>query len=195
MSTAEYVREARRLRSRYAHHPGQLHAALKTLAERHQSEPALKAPSKVRLNTAAPSCRVQVRRVAPTPVSEQPTPQATSFSTQPSKPPVAKTVDTAAVETIEQPATAPVLHIATPLASQFAAEVEARVEAGFLRYSARKQLLARAQGLGIPRFDATLIIASVLHAQTPKSKTLLPDRFPWFLFGFGMFALAILLAR
>ena len=45
----------------------------------------------------------------------------------------------------------------------FAAEIERAVEGAVLRYSRRMELLRRARWLGIGRFEANLIIATVLH--------------------------------
>jgi hypothetical protein len=45
----------------------------------------------------------------------------------------------------------------------FARLVAGRVEGGVLRYSARAQLIATAQALGLGRFEANLVIAAVQH--------------------------------
>ena len=49
------------------------------------------------------------------------------------------------------------------VAEAFAGEVGRAVEGGVLRYSQRAALLRRAQSLGIGRFEANLMIATVLH--------------------------------
>jgi hypothetical protein len=48
-------------------------------------------------------------------------------------------------------------------AAEFAARCRDAIEAGVLRYSRRKRLLAEAERRGIGRFDANLIIAAVQH--------------------------------
>jgi hypothetical protein len=55
----------------------------------------------------------------------------------------------------------------------FADEVEhaLRTDGGSLRYTTRCRLLARAERLGVSRFDANLIIASVLHHHHPVRNT------------------------
>ncbi|MBV8781668.1 MAG: hypothetical protein JO353_09740 [Phycisphaerae bacterium] len=45
----------------------------------------------------------------------------------------------------------------------FAAAVAASMDGPVLRYSRRRELLARAEGLGIERFNANLLIAAVQH--------------------------------
>jgi hypothetical protein len=49
------------------------------------------------------------------------------------------------------------------VAEAFAEEIERAMEGGVLRYSRRAALLRRAKGLGIGRFEANLLIATVLH--------------------------------
>lgn len=58
-----------------------------------------------------------------------------------------------------------VLGVSSEVAELFATEVEAAIEAGLLRFTERRRLIARAQRLGMSRFDANLVIASVLNAQ------------------------------
>jgi hypothetical protein len=55
------------------------------------------------------------------------------------------------------------LHPGAYRSHRFAQVVAERVSEGVLRYSARLQLLAMADGLGIARFQANLVIAAVQH--------------------------------
>lgn len=50
----------------------------------------------------------------------------------------------------------------------FAAEVGRRIEGPVLRQSQRRTLLATARRLGIPRFEANLVIAMVQHQRTDR---------------------------
>jgi hypothetical protein len=52
-------------------------------------------------------------------------------------------------------------------AEQFGRLVTGRLQNGILRYSARGQLLVAADGMGIGRFQANLIIAAVQHRAEP----------------------------
>jgi hypothetical protein len=58
-----------------------------------------------------------------------------------------------------------VLGVSSEVAELFATEVESAIETGLLRFTERRRLIARAQRLGMSRFDANLVIASVLNAQ------------------------------
>lgn len=62
-------------------------------------------------------------------------------------------------------------------ATLFASRVENEVEGGLLRYSARLQLLKQAMAMGIERFEANLIIASVQN----RHRAQIDDRepLPW----------------
>jgi hypothetical protein len=76
-----------------------------------------------------------------------------------------------AVVTDTTPCSLPAARVlnATPeAANTLATEVERSIESGLLRFSARAAILKHAEQLGVSRFDANLIIASVLHAHATK---------------------------
>jgi hypothetical protein len=52
------------------------------------------------------------------------------------------------------------------VAQAFAGDVERAIEGGVLRYSQRAHLLRRARAIGIGRFEANLIIATVQHRRS-----------------------------
>lgn len=218
MSTSDYLRQARRLRSVHAHRPAALHAALRELNRKAgESSPAGSDASPTPIRTAQTSqpvkatitptsststssprrpvtdvTHVLVRRVTDRPASPSsthpksaPVPKATS--------PTKKTADTRETVPLGR-----VLGITSDKADAFASKVEARIEQGLLRYSARQALLADAREMGIGRFDAMLIIASVLHAAEPEkagTKSPTDERFPWILFLLGLAALIGLLLK
>lgn len=82
-----------------------------------------------------------------------------------------------------------VLGVPRDVADAFVLEIEAAIEGGLLRYTARRRLLARAGRLGIGPFDANLLIASVLHheARTPAAQAAEPRRA-----GLGTWVVAVL---
>ncbi|MGA2497733.1 MAG: hypothetical protein ABSH20_08330 [Tepidisphaeraceae bacterium] len=55
----------------------------------------------------------------------------------------------------------------------FIDEVRQRLDGRVLRYSCREELLSRAEELGIGRFDANLLIASVQHHASAGTKRML----------------------
>jgi hypothetical protein len=66
------------------------------------------------------------------------------------------------------PVSAPAIAVPQTPADQFAQIVAASMEAGLLRYSTRLTLLRKAMAMGIDRFAANLIIATVQNS-TPAS--------------------------
>lgn len=59
---------------------------------------------------------------------------------------------------------------APPHAGNFARLVEQCVEGGVLRYARRQRLIEVALRLGMDEFDASLLIASVLHRMTRQTE-------------------------
>lgn len=62
-----------------------------------------------------------------------------------------------------------VLRVPAAIVHGFAEAVADALVAGVLPYADRQRLLRRAARLGIGRFDANLIIASVQHRESPTS--------------------------
>ncbi|HZZ43223.1 MAG TPA: hypothetical protein VFE58_09815 [Tepidisphaeraceae bacterium] len=59
----------------------------------------------------------------------------------------------------------------SPVAWEFAESVEEAIQSGILRYSQRMTLIQKAEGLGIKRFEANLIIAVVEHRARESTRT------------------------
>jgi hypothetical protein len=80
---------------------------------------------------------------------------------------------------------------------EFLAEISRRLSGEVLRYSERRRLLRRAEGLGIGRFQANLLIATAQHragTTTLDPRRPAPGRLPWsVVIGVALIAEAVLL--
>jgi hypothetical protein len=130
--TTDYLRQARRLRARFASDPDALQSHLKSLARTQNTRHPTSPPT-----SASTTQHVSVRPIAPA------SPRHIS----------------------------PVLGIPPDLSARFVQDIESAIttDGGYLRYTSRSRLLARAHRLGIHRFNANLLIASVLNAHRPPT--------------------------
>lgn len=119
-----YRREARRVRARLRHRPGEMYAALKQLAHRIDRRRWSAGDSASRTDRASRAERIV------TPVTSS-------------------RIDDRSVEAMAE--------------MRFEQLVRQHVTGPVLRYSVRQALLARAERLGVGRFEANLIIATMQH--------------------------------
>lgn len=193
-SPVAYLREVRRARARFAKDPAALGQRLRQLNHARDLEaPSLPIPrSRPDVSPRVRSSRAADQRSGTAPFPAKPPPA----TRRPDPPPVqhvdvrrrtpaetAQVVQASVVAPQPQPAVpftpvdrSPshrpgVLGVPRDVADAFVLEVEAAIEGGLLRYTARRRLVARAGRLGIGTFDANLLIASVLHHEARHPPT------------------------